>query len=225
MESLQSIYLEELLSATQTELKVLVSQFKFKNVFCKIPGHISIIQHDIITPPVVIMWQRPYRILEARRLVISEEIQKMLQLGVIALSCSPWSTPAGMIPKPDGILCFCNNFRKLNKTSNFDGYSMSRVDELLNRLGGAQFISTLDLTKRYWQVRLMPAAKEKTAFSTPGSHWQYQVLPFGLHGALATFQHMMDVLLQPHQDYAAYLGRPSYTYAGAAGAVLGWTHS
>ncbi len=108
-----------------------------------------------------------------------------------------------MVPKPDGTLRFCNDFRRVNEVSEFDGYPMPRVDELIDRLGRARFISTLDLTKGYWQVPLTEGAKPKTAFSTPSGHWQYRVLPFGLHGAPATFQRLMDVLLRPHQAYAA----------------------
>ncbi len=81
--------------------------------------------------------------------------------------------------------------------------SSSRVDKLLDRLGKAGFISTPDLTKGYWQVPLTPDSKEKTAFSTPSGHWHYRVLPFGLHGAPATFQRKMDILLRPHQAYIA----------------------
>ncbi|KAL1261364.1 hypothetical protein QQF64_006629 [Cirrhinus molitorella] len=108
-----------------------------------------------------------------------------------------------MVPKPDGTLRFCNDFRRLNEVSEFDGYPMPRVDELLDRLGRARYISTLDLTKGYWQVPLTKDARAKTAFSTPSGHWQYRTLPFGLHGAPATFQRLMDVLLRPHQAYAA----------------------
>ncbi|KAL1252714.1 hypothetical protein QQF64_017407 [Cirrhinus molitorella] len=110
-------------------------------------------------------------------------------------------TPPGVIP--DGTLRFCNDFRRLNEVSEFDSHPMPCVDELLERLGRARFISTLDLTKGYWQVALTESAKPKTAFSTPSGHWQYRTLPFGLHGAPATFQRMMDVLLRPHQAYAA----------------------
>ncbi|MGL5295104.1 MAG: reverse transcriptase family protein [Aeromonas sp.] len=68
--------------------------------------------------------------------------------------------------------------------------------------GKARYISTLDLTKGYWQVSLSPVAKEKMAFTTPSGHWQR----FGLHGTSATFQWRMDVLLRPHSEYvAAYL--------------------
>ncbi len=70
-------------------------------------------------------------------------------------------------------------------------------------LGRARYISTLDLTKGYWQVPLSDSAKAKTAFSTPNGHWQYRTLPFGLHGAPATFQRLMDIVLRPHQQYAA----------------------
>lgn len=108
-----------------------------------------------------------------------------------------------MVPKKYGTYRFCNDFRKLNEVSKFYNYPMPRVDELVELLGRACFISTLDLTKGYWQVPLSKNAREKTAFSTPGGHWQYRTLPFGLHGAAATFQRLMDIVLRPHRAYAA----------------------
>ncbi len=191
-----------LLSAAQKgELQHLIGQFS--DVFSPLPGQTNVIQHDIQTPPGIIIRQRPYRVPEARRRAIEEEIQQMLKLGVIEPSRSPWSSPIVLVPKPDGTLRFCNDYRRLNEVSQFDGYPMPRVDELLDRLGRARYISTLDLTKGYWQVPLSDNAKPKTAFSTPSGHWQYRTLPFGLHGAPATFQRMMDILLRPHQAYAA----------------------
>ncbi|KAL1274384.1 hypothetical protein QQF64_027198 [Cirrhinus molitorella] len=192
---------EELSAAQRTELQHLVSQFS--DVFSTRPGRTTIIEHDIRTPPEVIVRQRPYRVPEARRQAIEDEIQEMLRLGIIEPSRSAWSSTIVMVPKPDGTLRFCNDFRRLNEVSEFDSYPMPRVDELLERLGRARFISTLDLTKGYWQVALTKSAKPKTAFSTPSGHWQYRTLPFGLHGAPVTFQRMMDVLFRPHQSYAA----------------------
>lgn len=60
----------------------------------------------------------------------------------------------------------------LNAISQVDSYPLHRVDELIERLGKAQLISTLDLMKGYWQVALTPAAQGKNAFSTVSSHWQ-----------------------------------------------------
>lgn len=80
---------------------------------------------------------------------------------------------------------------------------MPRIDEMIENLGGARFITALDLTKGYWQVPLSPEAKEKTAFAMPMGLYQYRVLAFGLHGAPATFQRLMDLVLIPHHEYAA----------------------
>ncbi len=87
--------------------------------------------------------------------------------------------------------------------SKFDTYPMPRVDELLDRLGSARFYSTLDLTKGYWQIPLSPLSKEKSAFTTPFGLHQFITLPFGLFGAPATFQRLMDKILRPHSAYAA----------------------
>ncbi|KAM8939633.1 isocitrate dehydrogenase [NAD] subunit beta, mitochondrial [Pelodytes ibericus] len=124
----------------------------------------------------------------------------MLELGVIEESHSQWSSPIVLVPKPDGSLRFCNDFRKLNEHSKFDAYPMPRVDELIEKLAQARFLSVLDLTKGYWQTK---SAKEKTAFVTPEGLYQYTVLPFGLHGAPATFQRLMNKLLRPHSGYAS----------------------
>ena len=92
----------------------------------------------------------------------------MLQLRVIEESSSAWSSPIVLVPKPDGTFRFCNDFRRLNEVSDFDAYPMARVDDLIERLGPARYLNTLDLTKGYWQVPLNRTAREKTAFATPG---------------------------------------------------------
>ncbi|KAL1258958.1 hypothetical protein QQF64_009535 [Cirrhinus molitorella] len=172
----------QLSAAQKTELQHLVGQFS--DVFSPRPGQTNIIQHDIRTPPGVIIQQRPYCVPEARRHAVEEEIKEMLKLGVIEPSRSPWSSPIIVVPKPDGTLRFCNDFRRLNEISEFDGYPMP-----------------------------------------PGGHWQYRTLPFGLHGAPATFQRMMDIILRPHQTYAVVGGPFSAIAEGAGGAPAGWTYS
>jgi hypothetical protein len=171
--------------------------------FSNLPGRTHLIKHHIKTEPHSKVYMKPYRIPEARREAVSSEVKYMLELGVIEESTSEWSSPIVLIPKPNGTWRFCNDFRKLNEVSKFDAYPMPRVDELFERLGKARYITTLDLTKGYWQIPLSQEAKEKTAFSTPEGLFQYVVMPFGLHGAPATFQRLMDLILRPHRDYAA----------------------
>ena len=95
----------------------------------------------------------------------------MLCKGVIEKSRSAWSSLIMLVPKPNGKCRFCKDFHKLNKVSKYDAYPMPRVDELIERLGPAQYISALDFTKGYWQVSLTPQAREKC--SLPSSHLGY----------------------------------------------------
>ena len=100
----------------------------------------------------------------------------------------------------------CVDYRRLNSISEADAYLMPRIDELLDKLGNAKYITTLDLTRGYWQVPVAASSRTKTAFTTAFGLYQFKVMPFGLHGAPATFQRMMDVLLKGiHQYTAAYL--------------------
>ena len=192
---------EDLSPRQRQEVRELLGRYNDR--FSELPGHTTVLRHDIITEPGKVVRQRPYRVPEARRQAIKEEVEKMLRLGVIEESHSPWSSPIVLVPKPDGSLRFCNDFRKLNEVSKFDSYPMPRTDEMIERLGPARFISTLDLTKGYWQVPLTDRAKAKTAFATPQGLFQYTMMPFGVHGAPATFQRLMDRVLRPHQAYSS----------------------
>lgn len=93
-----------------------------------------------------------------------------------------------LVLKKDGTIRFCIDFRKLNSQSKFDAYPTPRLGDLIERVGRAQYISTLDLCKGYLQVPLAPEARQYTAFRTPQGLFQFMVMPFGLQGAPAAFQ-------------------------------------
>lgn len=73
----------------------------------------------------------------------------------------------------------CNDFQKLNEASQFDAHPIPQIDELIDQLGKNRFLSTLSLTKAYWQIPLAETAKGKTTFSMTKGLYQYTVLPFG----------------------------------------------
>lgn len=85
-----------------------------------------------------------------------KEMKLMLELGIIEVSSSEWCSPVVLVPKKDGSLRFCIHFRYLNAVSLFDSYPMARIDDLVERFGRAKYITTLDLSKGYWQVALAP---------------------------------------------------------------------
>lgn len=130
----------------------------------------------------------------------------MLWMGVIELSTSAWRNPIVLVLKPDNSVRFCIDFRAVNKIADFDAYSMPHTAVLLSRLGETRYVNALDLMKGYWQVLLRPQDKVKMAFATPKGLYQFKVMPFGLHGAAATFQRLVDTILSSCEDHVlAYL--------------------
>ena len=83
---------------------------------------------------------------------------------------------------------------------------MPRVEEIFESIGSLTVISTLDLAKGYWQIPMAPDSKEETAFTTPFGLYEFEVMPFGLHNAPATFQRTMNHVLRDCRGFSgAYI--------------------
>ena len=180
---------------------------KFKDVLQDCPGRTDIIRHDIhLKEGAHPSRQAPYRLPHAYRDQVQKEIEDMLRAGIIEPSSSEWSSPVVIVPKRDGTIRLCVDYCRLNSVSSQSAYPMPRVDDVIDQLGKAKFLTTLDLTRGYWQVPLSDRSKELSAFTTPFGLYQFQVMPFGLHGAPSTCQRMMDQLLEGTRQFAtAYL--------------------
>ena len=195
---------DQLSGQQRQELHVLLG--KFCTLFSNRPGRTSLMEHDLQTGTARPVKLAPYRIPQAYRETVKQEIRDMLQAGIIEPSNSEWGAPLVLAKKKDGSLRLCVDFRRLNSVSKSDAYPMPRIDDLIDLLGKAKCISTLDLTRGYWQVPLAEAARHKTAFVTPFGLYQFNVMPFGLKGAPATFQRLMDGVIRGLDDLcAAYL--------------------
>jgi len=125
-------------------------------------------------------------------------MEEMLENGVIEPSRSAWSSSIVVVKKKDGSYRFCVDFRKVNEVSEKDAYPLPQATATLDKLRRARYLSTLDLKSGYWQVPLHPESRPVTAFTVPGKGlFQFRVMPFGLHSALATFQRLLDGILGP----------------------------
>ena len=144
--------------------------------------------------------QHPRRIPMAYRQEASNLIKEMVDKGTIQPSQSPWSSPIVLVKKKNGTLRFCVDYRKLNAVTRKDAYPIPRMDDTLDTLAGAQWFSTLDLISSYWQVKLDDNNRHKTAFSSPDGLFEFNVMPFGLCNALATFQRLMDMVIWCSQE-------------------------
>ena len=175
-------------------------------VFQEEPGRTDIVEHDIVLKQGAAARRLSYRIPERLLSSLKDEVNFMLSQGIIEPSRSEWCNPVVLVPKKDGNIRFCIDFRYLNSVSQFDSYPMPRIDDLLERLGNAKYVTTIDLSKGYWQVPLTKQSRELTAFRTSWGLYHFTVLPFGLHGAPATFQRLMDQVLLDFPGFtAAYL--------------------
>lgn len=139
---------------------------KYLGLFQESSGKTSVLHHIFHLKDSTPIQQRPYQIPERLLAPLRKEIRTMIELGAIEASCSEWCSSVVLVPKKDWTLLVCMDFGKLNAVSRFDTYPMPRIDNLIERIGRARYIITLDLCKGYWQVPLEEKSHEYTAFQT-----------------------------------------------------------
>lgn len=86
-----------------------------------------------------------------------------------------------------------------------DSFPLPRMEDCIDSIGPAEYITKLDLLKGYWQVPLTPRASDISAFVTPDHFMQYTVMAFGLRNAPAMFQRMMLIVLGTVPNCNVYL--------------------
>ncbi len=150
---------------------------------------------EIQTMPGKIVRKRPYRTALAKRAVVEQEIEKMLKMNIIRPSHSSWSSPITLVPKKDGTIRFCVDYRALNEITIKDRYPLPLIQDIFDTLNGSAIYSTLDLRSGYWQLPMAANSIEKTAFVCHCGQFEFLRMPFGLTNAPAVFQRVMTSVL------------------------------
>jgi len=127
-------------------------------------------------------------------------LKKMIAEGKIADSESPYGAPILFVPKLDGSLRLCVDYRNLTKLTILIQYPLPLMDELQERVAGAKIFTKLDPKDVYHLIRMRKVEEHKTAFRTRYGQYEYKVGPFGLVNAPATFQTMMNKILREFLD-------------------------
>jgi hypothetical protein len=166
----------------------------------ELPPHRNV-DHKIELIPGATPPSRPvYRMSPVELDELKKQLTELLEHGFIRPSKSPYGAPVLFVKKKDGSIRMCIDYRMLNKITIKNKYPLPRVDELIDRLQGAQWFSKIDLRSGYHQVRIAEEDVEKTAFRTRYGHYEFLVLPFGLTNAPATFMRLINDVMNPYLD-------------------------
>lgn len=168
----------------------------FQDVLSDIPNRTNLAQHEIHLTTTDPIRNKPYQIPFALRDAVRDEIKKMIEMGIIESSESPYASSIVVAKKSDGSKRICIDFRKLNKVTVFDAEPMPDPEEIFAKIGKSKFFTKVDLCKGYWQIPMRDEDKDLTSFVTPDGLFRFTVMPFGLSNAAATFNRMMRVLLK-----------------------------
>lgn len=140
-----------------------------------------------------------YKNIHSQNDEMQNQIQKMVDDGIIEPSVSPYNSPILLVPKKSD-----NNtkkwrlvvdFRQLNKKVLADKFPLPRIDTILDQLGRAKYFTTLDLMSGFHQIPLDQNSRKYTAFSSASGHFQFSRLPFGLNISPNSFQRMMNIAM------------------------------
>ena len=125
-------------------------------------------QHQIhLSKDAKLVAQRRYRMNPNYAAKVKEEIDKLLRVGFIRpVKKATWLSPIVVVPKKNGKIRVCVDYRKLNAATVTDAFPLPFTDGVLDAVAGHEVYSFLDGFSGYNQIRMHPDDQEKTAFVT-----------------------------------------------------------
>ena len=169
----------------------------------------SIVQHHLPILPHVRPVKHKLRRLHPRwSLQVKEEIQKQFSVGFISVVEYPeWLANIVPIPKNDGKVRVCVDFKDLNKASPKDDFPFPHIDLLVNSTADHLMLSFMDGFSGYNQILMAQEDMEKTTFIIEWGTYCYRVMSFGLKNAGATYQRAATTLFHDmmHRDVKVYV--------------------
>ena len=141
-------------------------------------------------------------------LKIKEEVQKQLEAGFLSMiNYPPWIANIVPIPKKDGKVRMCVDYRDLNRESPKDDFPLPHINVLVDNTAQSSVFSFMDGFSGYNQIKMALEDMDKTAFTTPWGTFCYRVMPFGLKNAGATYQQAMVTLFHDmiHKEVEVYV--------------------
>ena len=138
---------------------------------------------------------------------LREYLETNLEKGYIRPSESEFASPVLFVPKKNGKLRLCVDYRHLNGATIRNQYPLPLISDLQDQLQGAKWFTKFDIREGYYRIRMAAGEEWKTAFKTRFGLYEYCVMPFRLTNAPATFQAVINHALREYLDVfcTAYL--------------------
>ena len=166
-----------------------------------------LVEYSIPTGDAKPIKKRAYRMPECQRKPLRQLLAKLEQEGIIQPSSSDWSAPVILLPKKEsGRYRLVVDHRGINDLMKNDNYPLPRIDDILDRLDGAEVFSVWDLKSGFHQVKVKASDVHKTAFICCEGLFEWLRMSMGMKGAPATFQRLLEKVL------AEFLGKGVLVY-------------
>ena len=178
---------------------------RHQKIFSDTPGLTSLVEHHIVLTDDAPVKCRPYVIPYNCRDELRKDVDKMLQMGIIDRAESPYAAPPVIVKKPDGTNRICIDYRKINRITMFDSEPTPVPSDIFVKVSKAKYISTIDLSKGYWQIPMAAEDIPKTGFVTPEGAFVFRRMPFGLKNSSATFNKMMRIMIAGMDGVDSYI--------------------
>ena len=164
------------------------------------PYHIDL--RDNVTP----FHAKPFSIPKMYEHTLKMEVERLIKLGVLRkINNSEWAAPTFIIPKKDGSVRFISDFRELNKRIKRKPYPIPKIQDLLLKLEGFKYATSLDLNMGYYHIELDTISRKLCTIVLPWGKYQYQKLPMGLCNSPDIFQEKMNELFVGLDNVRAYI--------------------
>jgi hypothetical protein len=159
----------------------------------------ELVEHALNVDPKAKPVKQPLRRFdEPKRKAIASELHRLENARFIReIKSSTWvSNPIIVSKKNTDVQRVCVDYTSLNKHCPKDPFPLPHIDQIIDSTAGCTRLSFLDAYSGYNKIKLKKEDKEKTAFITPYDVFCYQVMPFSLKNAGATYQRMMQNCLE-----------------------------
>ena len=180
---------------------------RYEDLFDGTLGHWNDVEYKIdLKPDVEPYHARSYPIPHKYVETLKMEVERLCEIGVLKkVNRSEWAAPTFIVPKKDGSVRFISDFRELNKRIRRRPYPIPKIQDMLLKLEGFQFATSLDLNMGYYHIELDPASKELCTIVLPFGKYEYQRLPMGLCNSPDIFQEKMSDLMCGLEFVRAYI--------------------